>query len=150
LWGFQAFGRRPGPFNAALAGFGENGDRAGWEDFLRQAGAVLHEHGDAPWVHWASYEKTKITAYIDRYGDRDGIAARVRANLLDLLPVTQHAVALPLPSYSLKVVEEYVGFRRSQSEYGGDWAMAKYIEAVETEDEETRRSIMGDILRYNE
>jgi predicted RecB family nuclease len=57
----------------------------------------------------------------------------VRANLFDLLLATQKAVALPLPSYSLKVVERYIGFERSRTEYGGDWAMARYIEATESE-----------------
>ena len=61
---------------------------------------------------------------MDRFGDPRGIAARGRRNLLDLLPVTQRSIALPLPSYSLKVVEKYIGFERTLEEYGGDWAMA--------------------------
>lgn len=71
-------------------------------------------------------------------------------NLLDLLPITQASVALPLPSYSLKVVEHYVGFRRTQEEYGGEWAMAKYIEATEMEDEERRQEVIDQIRRYNQ
>jgi predicted RecB family nuclease len=57
---------------------------------------------------------------------------------------------LPLASYSLKVVEEYVGFQRTQDEYGGSWAMAQYIEATETEDEVTRNKLVDEILKYNE
>ncbi len=71
-------------------------------------------------------------------------------NLLDLLPVTKSAIALPLRSYSLKVVEEYVGFKRTQDEYGGSWAMAQFILATETEDEDERNQRMGEILKYNE
>lgn len=82
--------------------------------------------------------------------DRGGIAARVLTNLVDVLPVTQKAVALPLPNYSLKVVEEFVGFKRTQEEYGGQWAMAQYIEATEMEDEAERQKVMTDILKYNE
>jgi predicted RecB family nuclease len=70
--------------------------------------------------------------------------------LLDLLPITRDAVALPLPSYSLKLVEKHIGFERTQDEYGGDWAIARYIEATETEDEVLRRDVMNDILKYNE
>jgi predicted RecB family nuclease len=55
-----------------------------------------------------------------------------------------------LPSYSLKVVEEYVGFRRSQDEYGGNWALAQFILATETQDENERNQRMGEILKYNE
>lgn len=83
-------------------------------------------------------------------GDPNGIAAAVLANLFDLLPATQDSVMLPLPSYSLKVVEEYVGFERTQDEYGGAWSMAQYIEATETDDEATRQKLMNDILKYNE
>ncbi|MBI4682290.1 MAG: hypothetical protein HY757_04225 [Nitrospirae bacterium] len=35
-------------------------------------------------------------------------------------------------------------------EYGCDWSIAKYIEAVETEDEGERKSLMDEILKYNE
>jgi len=81
--------------------------------------------------------------------DPDGTAARVLRNLLDLLPVTKNAIALPLPSYSLKVVEEYVGYKRTQDEYGGTWAMAQFILATETEDQVERNARMEEILKYN-
>jgi len=74
----------------------------------------------------------------------------VLRNLLDLLPVTKNAIALPLPSYSLKVVEEYVGYKRTQDEYGGTWAMAQFILATETADEAERNARMAEILKYNE
>jgi predicted RecB family nuclease len=74
----------------------------------------------------------------------------VLTNLLDLLPITKSAVVLPLLSYSLRVVEEYVGFKRTQAEYGGDWAMAQFILATETEDEAERNARMAEILKYNE
>jgi predicted RecB family nuclease len=83
------------------------------------------------------------------YGDPDEIAGRVKENLLDLLPITQRSIALPLPSYSLKVVEKYVGFKRELEDVAGDWAMAKYIEAVETEDTAKRDGVMNEILDYN-
>ena len=150
LWGTQVFGQRPGEYVAAVADFGEDGDRRAWETFLKSAEQIFQAHGDIPFVHWATYEKTQVKEYIKRFGDRDGIAARVKDNLLDLLPITQKSLALPLPSYSLKVIEKYVGFERSQEEYGGDWSMAKYIEATETEDEQLRDEVMGQILTYNE
>src|SRR5664280_1056105 len=82
-------------------------------------------------------------------GDPTGVAAPVLRNLLDLLPVTKKAVVLPLPSYSLKVVEEYVGFERTMDEYGGSWAMAQFILATETNDENERNARMDEILKYN-
>ena len=42
-----------------------------------------------------------------------------------------------------------MGFGRQQKEYGGQGAMAKYIEGVETEVEATRAEVMDEILAYN-
>jgi predicted RecB family nuclease len=108
------------------------------------------DYGDIPFVHWHHYERVHIEMYVQRYGDPTGVAVRVLRNLLDLLPVTKKAVVLPLPSYSLKVVEEYVGFERTMDEYGGSWAMAQFILATETDDENERNARMAEILKYNE
>lgn len=150
IWGVQAFGERPGPFRAGVAGFGGGGDRAGWESFLSEAERLFDELGpDVPFVHWATYEKVKFNLYLARYGDRDGIAERVLANLLDLLPITRDAVAVPLPGYSLKQVETLTGYRRQLEEFGGEWSMARYIEATEATEEARRAAIMDEILPYN-
>ena len=59
-------------------------------------------------------------------------------------------MALPLPSYSLKVVEKHVGFERKLVDTGGAWAIAKYIEAVETEDIAQRAALIDEVRAYNE
>jgi predicted RecB family nuclease len=150
LWGLQIFGEDSGHFDPALAGFGTDGDRDGWLQFLSKAKSIFDKHDDIPFVHWHHYERVRIDMYRDRYGDTDGVAERITRNLLDLLPITQNSVALPLPSYSLKVIEKYIGFKRTQDEYGGDWSIAKYIEATETEDEKLRDEVMDQILTYNQ
>jgi uncharacterized protein len=149
LWGMQVFGKNASGFMPAVAGFGEKGDEEGWHAFLVNAATLLKNYGDIPFVHWHHYERTKMDLYLERYGDRDGIAARVKENLLDLLPITQRSIALPLPSYSLKVIEKYIGFKRTLDEVAGDWAMAKYIEATETQDSAKRDDVMEKILWYN-
>jgi predicted RecB family nuclease len=150
LWGMQVFGTNPSAFMPAVAGFGPDGDRNCWLAFLSNAEKIFDTWGEIPFVHWAPYEKTKLNLYIDRYGDADGIADMVKANLLDLLTVARNSIVLPVPSFSLKVIEQYIGFKRSQSEFGGQWAMAMFIMAVETNDESKRKQIMGEILKYNE
>jgi predicted RecB family nuclease len=149
LWGAQVFGENSSEFKVALSGFGGNGDRDGWIGFLDNAKRIFETYGDIPWVHWAPYEQTYLRRYVDRFGDPERIAARVGANLLDLLTVTRESVVLPLPSLSLKVVEDYVGFGRREAEYGGAWAMAKFIEATETSDEGKRKELMDKIIAYN-
>jgi predicted RecB family nuclease len=148
LWGMQVFGDSPTEFLPSVAGFGTNGDKEGWLDFLGKAEQIFQQYGDLPFVHWAAYEKTYLDRYIKRYGDVNGIAARVKANLLDLLTVARDSVVLPVPSFSLKVIEKYVGYKRTQAVYGGDFSMAMFIEAVETSDEAKRNELMGEILKY--
>ncbi len=149
LWGIQVFGERPSGYLGAIAQSGREGDQTGWQHFLNDAESIFAEYGDIPFVHWHHYEKTHVSMYISRFGDNNGVASRVLRNLVDLLPIAQESVALPLPSYSLKIVEQYVGFERQLHEYGGDWAMAKYIEATETDDEPTRTALIDEILAYN-
>jgi len=149
LWGMQVFGENPSEFKVALSSFGAEGDRNGWIGFLDRAKQIFETYGDIPWVHWAPYEETYLRRYAGRFGDSEGIAARVEANLLDLLTVTRESVVLPLPSLSLKVVEDYVGFVRKEAEYGGAWAMATFIEATETSDEAKRKELMDKIVAYN-
>jgi predicted RecB family nuclease len=149
LWGMQVYGDNPGNFLGVTAGFGADGDREGWETFLQTADAIFSAYGDIPFVHWHHYERVHIDMYVKRHGDATGVAARVLRNLLDLLPITRASVILPLPSYSLKVVEQYVGFKRTQDEYGGSWSMAQFILATETNDEAERNARMAEILKYN-
>jgi predicted RecB family nuclease len=148
LWGLQVFGEIEGPYHGVTGGFGLDGDRQAWDAFLVRATQILDEYGDIPFIHWAPYERVKIDGYLKRFG-ADGRADRIKANLVDLFPITRQSVVLPLSSYSLKVVEQYVGYKRQLKEYGGDWAMAKYVEAVELQDEAQRAAIMDEILAYN-
>ena len=149
LWGTQVYGEKPSEFMVALSGFGPDGDKEGWLGFLANAKQIFDTYGDIPFVHWAPYEQTYLRRYVERFGDAEGIAARVEANLLDLLTVARDSVVLPLPSFSLKVVEDYVGFERKEAEYGGAWAMATFIEATETSDEGKRKELMDKIVAYN-
>ena len=151
LWGMQLHdGGRKGAYTPAVADFGPDGDRQGWTRFLKNAEALFNRHGDVPFVHWAGYEKSKIKTYIERHGDRDGIARRVLCNCFDLLQAVRDAYALPVPSYSLKVIEGLAGYTRTMEEYGGDWSIGRYIRAGETRDEAERTRIMSEILRYNQ
>lgn len=152
LWGAQVYGAGGpiGPYTPAVAGFGADGDRAGWERFLSNAREIMKERGQVPFIHWHDYEKNKLKEYIARYGDPDGTAARVLDACFDLLTVVRDSLALPVPSYSLKAIEGLAGFRRTMKEYGGDWSIGRYIRAVENENESERGAIMEEILRYNE
>src|SRR6185436_466402 len=124
-------------FLPALADFGPDGDRAGWERFLEIADRLLSETPDLKFIHWGSYERTAIERYRNLHGG-GAVADRILANLVDLLSVTRASIVLPVPSYGLKSVEKLAGFERKLVDYQGSLAMARYIEAVETDDPATR------------
>ncbi len=149
LWGMKAYGEQSSPYTAAYTIPGETDDRATWFGFLEKAEAIFATYGDVPILHWAPYERVKLHLYRERYGDPDGTAARIEQCLCDLLTVYSKGISVPLPSRSLKVVEKYVGYERSLAG-SGDWAVAQYIRAVETEDREDAMSRVRDVLRYNE
>lgn len=149
LWGMQVFGARPSNYKAATADFGHDGDRNGWLSFLDLIKDIFAQYGDIQFVHWHHYEKTNLKRYLNRYGDVDGVGQRVLDACVDLHPIVKKALVFPLPSYSLKVIEEYVGFQRTMEEYGGSWSMAQYVKAVETEDATLRDQVMADIQKYN-
>ena len=149
LWGLKVFGTRVSSYMPALAEFGADGDRNGWLGFLENCSKIFSLYGDLPFIHWSAYEGSKVRTYIERYGDPEGVAARVQGNLIDLLKVTKDAIVLPDYSYGLKRVEKLAGYKRSLPEATGDWSMAKYIEATETQDPVQRQRVMNEILEYN-
>src|SRR5262249_53998854 len=67
FWGFKDFRRMPTRYMSAHSGFGLDGDREGWEAFLRIAAGLLSEQPDLRFVHYGTYERTKIDLYRRRY-----------------------------------------------------------------------------------
>ena len=148
LWGIKDYRGDAPRFLPALADFGPEGDRAGWERFLAIAAGLLSATPDLKFIHWGSYERTAIERYRNLYGGE--VADRVLANLVDLLSVTRASIVLPVPSYGLKSVEKLAGYERKLADYQGSLAMARYIEACETDEEAAREGIVNEILAYNE
>ena len=164
LWGMQVFGKEKGDFLPAFAHFGDDGDEQGWSDFLEISRGILDQYPGIRFVHWAPYEKTKIKQYMKRFPDSDlETALEVKANLLDLWPITKKTVAIPAPSYSLKVVErlpevfQATGFERGGGDESaddeiksGDESIAAYMTAVETNDQSEREELMARLAAYNQ
>jgi predicted RecB family nuclease len=150
LWGLKVFGNEVGPYMPANAGLGPEGDREGWLKFLKNCGEIFSRFGDIPFVVWSSYEKTQVRKYLDKFGDVDGIGNRLIGRLVDLLRVVNRSIVLPVPTYGLKTIERVAGYQRKETDTGGKWSMAKYIEAIETEDSEKAAALLGEIAAYNE
>jgi predicted RecB family nuclease len=150
LWGLKGFGDKPRAYSPAVATATPEGDCDGWQKFLDECKAIFAAYGSIPFVHWSPYEKIQLRKYVEKCGDGDGVAARLLENLYDLHPVVENALVIPTPSYGLKLIEHFAGYKRKLTKSGGKWSMATYIEAVETEDAARASQLMGEILKYNE
>ena len=127
----------------------DRGDSEGWHSFLGTMSNIFTQHGDIPLVHYSSHERTWVGNYVKRYGDVDGIAERILANLWDMYKAILSCVVLPVPSYSLKQIEAFVGFKRTQEDYGGSWSIVRYNEYLEAPDEAQAAKILDEIRTYN-
>jgi len=152
LWGIM-IDRSPGSapeYWGRIAPAGTDGDREAWFAFLAKAQEVIQTLGDVPFIHFSDYEKTWVGKYADRWGDPEGIAARVLTLLWDMRrkAVLGH-LCLPIHSYGLKHVEECAGFKRTQQDYGALWSVGRYNAYLEATDDAERKKIEEELLTYN-
>jgi predicted RecB family nuclease len=146
LWGMQLFGEDASKYQYSLAPANEtDADRSAWFHFLTMCGALIEQNPSIQFVHYHHYEPTMVRKYIERYGDHNSVAARLLERCVDLHALLRESVCLPLASYSLKEVERYLGHSRSQTQCGGDWSIAAFIRAQESDDE----SLLHEICKYN-
>lgn len=124
-------------------------DETTWNEFLTSTQEILDEHSDIPIFHWHHYERSKIDVYVQRYGDPNGVAARIRKNLIDLHELVKNHFALPVYSYSLKEVEKHIGFQRSLPNKDGGWAIAQILQAKQSNNEEELQSQLDELAVYN-
>lgn len=127
----------------------DEGDAEGWRRFLSAISKIFKEHGDIPIVHFSSHERTWMINYINRYGDTKGIGQRVLNNMWDLYRALVDCVILPVPSYSLKQIENFVGFKRTQEEYGGSWSIVRYNKYLQAATEQEKEAVLNEIRIYN-
>lgn len=127
----------------------EKGDHEGWRQFLSTMSQIFKEYGDIPIVHFSSHEKTWVNNYISRYGDIAEVGKRVVNNLWDLYRTLTSCVILPVPSYGLKQLESFIGFKRTQEEYGGPWSIVRYNQYLQAPTSEEAERILDEIRLYN-
>ena len=107
IWGLQAFGAAARPVPAGDRRLRPRRRPRGLGGVPRaRPRRIFAEHGDIPFVHWATYERTKIDLYLEplrrpRRHRRAGQATTCSTCCRS--PTT--SVAVPLSSYSLKEIE---------------------------------------------
>ncbi|MBN1367031.1 MAG: TM0106 family RecB-like putative nuclease [Dehalococcoidales bacterium] len=149
LWGLLLVTAKTTKQELIIAPKGPNGDRKGWRMFLSTMAHIFEKYGDIPIVHFSAHEKTKVCAYITDFGDVHSTGQRVLDNLWDLYRAILNTVTLPVPSYSLKEIEKFVGFKRTQEEYGGTWSIVRYNEYLEAKTNKEADKILKEIKTYN-
>lgn len=132
------------------AGFGPGADREAWERFVARASAILEEHPRVRWAHWDAAEPLWIRRYIARHGAPAGFGERMAGALFDLKPVLDHSLRLPLRSYSVKHVANWMGFAWRNPDAGSEWSTAQYQRARHAADGPARERHLAAIAEYNE
>jgi predicted RecB family nuclease len=149
LWGLLLVTDKEMKQELIIAPKGEKGDQKGWQLFLSKMSKIFSQYGDIPIVHFSSHEKTKVSSYINRFGDIHSTGKQVLENLWDLYRAILNSVTLPVPSYGLKQIESFVGFKRTQEEYGGSWSIVRYNEYLEASTRGEADKILNEIKVYN-
>ena len=149
LWGLLLVTAKRVKQELIIAPKGSKSDQKGWQLFLSTMSNIFDQYGDIPIVHFSSHEKTKVSNYINDYGDIHSTGQRVLDNLWDLYRAILNSVTLPVPSYSLKEIEKFVGFKRTQEEYGGSWSIVRYNQYLEASTKKEADKIMNEIKIYN-
>jgi len=149
LWGMYLMGEQEQNLQLISQTLNREADRDNWFAFLERVRELFDTYGDLPFVHWGSFEPYCIKLYTKRFGDRRGVARRIQANLLDFFELLKASVVVPIPSYSLKVLEKYVGFERSDQDTGGYWSVVNYLKSISTKNQARREEIMSQLLAYN-
>jgi len=151
LWGLAVDDGRTAPVAEAItADFEDQGGRRAWERFVTRAAGILERHPEARWVHYHNYEKVWLRRYLELYGAPASFRERMEEALFDLYyRGVRAALRLPLYSYSIKKVADFVGFRWRNPESGSAWSIVQYTRARESRDPGERGRILREIEEYN-
>lgn len=117
-------------------------ERKIWQEFVD----FISLYPDAPIFHYSEYEVDTIKRLAKLYDTPKPVTKELLSRLVDLHHwVTQTAI-LPVESYSLKSLANWIGFYWRETEGSGDQSVCWYDRWLTTKD----RSLLDAILSYNE
>ena len=121
----------------------EHPDDAGkaWHDFLEY---VSQDRKAVVWT-WTGYENGQVEDLRKRFGADEAAYEKLRSSLADLKIFVQEHWALPVRSYSIKVVAPVFGFQWTAEDAGGLNSELWYAEWLET----GNTQLWEKLLRYN-
>ncbi len=113
-----------------------------WQQFL----AFVNRYDQAPIFHFSEYEAETIKRLASLYHTPRRQFAPLLSRLVDLHHRAINSVTLPVESYSLKSLANWLGFKWRDVGVGGDQCVCWYDQWLQTGD----RRFLDLILRYNE
>ena len=113
-----------------------------WQKFLD----LINTYPDAPIFHYSEYEVETIKRLGHLYHTPKSEIDLIIGRAIDLHHRVVKNVILPVYSYSLKSVANWLGFQWRDLGVSGDQSVCWYDQWLKTGD----RSLLESILRYNE
>jgi predicted RecB family nuclease len=113
-----------------------------WQQVLQ---LMLH-YPDAPIFHFCAYEVQAVRQLAARYGTPQEWIAPLIPRFVDLHLWVTGTVALPIESYTLKLIARWMGFEWRNTEANGAQAICWYSDWLDTGD----RNLLDKIVEYNE
>ncbi len=113
-----------------------------WQKFL----ALVGTYPDAPIFHFAEYEPETIKRLGHLYRTPKAVIDALIARCFDLHYQVTHCATLPVESYSLKSLANWIGFQWRNQGVSGDQCVWWYDRWLKTGD----RSFLSAIVQYNE
>jgi predicted RecB family nuclease len=113
-----------------------------WNDFLE----FVSLYDRAPIFHFSEYEVDTIQRLANLYGTSWTLTSSILSRCIDLHYLVTNSVALPVESYSLKSLANWLGFQWRDRMASGEQSVCWYDFWLQTGD----RAWLYSILRYNE
>ncbi len=113
-----------------------------WSEFLE----IINQFPTAPIFHYSEYEVETIKKLAHRYLTPTCLLESLLNRFVDLHYQVTHSVIMPVESYSLKSLGNWLGFYWRDPGISGDQCVCWYDNWLKTGE----RSFIDSILRYNE
>ena len=113
-----------------------------WGEFIE----FVNQYANAPIFHFSGYEVDTIRRLSGLYGTSHQQTKALLSRCVDVHHWVTKSVILPVESYSLKSLANWLGFEWRESTASGDQSVCWYDNWLTTQD----RALLDLILRYNE
>ena len=116
------------------------------ESMLNSFLYFLSDYNDFVIYHFGAYEITRFNELFEKYGIDEKLRKLVFSNMIDLLKVCKENVIFPMPSYSLKSIAPYLGFKWRMHDINAQQSLVLYLDYIKNNNQEAIQKI----LVYNE